>query len=357
MRADSCTTSETVPRSPASATPVTGDIPGFFNVILTKTALAKSERMAAIVIGTLAVVVGLLIVFGVAFAANAMFGAPGVFVTVFTAIASPAVAIWRWRADTTTSIRRALGRLELPLSAEGVAAALDHSQVIHRATLHAELARWLAAHGLLECVVCLRHAERLASFEPLAVPFEPRELAEQWLDPSLCGPDPSEASSRARSDTTAAGFFKPARSRGRPAVSGLFLLTGLIPVGVVLLSLSYLNGGKPPGLWPAITAGVAVAILQGALTPLRAKWWLAPGTILIRSQRWFGGEWKQFLHRRGSSAMVVWDAPPNGIAVAAVSDGERTDVLPVTNAEIRFLLRAWLSPIEPPPRELLLQLP
>ena len=80
------------------------------------------------------------------------------------------------------------------------------------------------------------------------------------------------------------------------------------------------------------------------------QWFIVPGGIVQRKAGWLQSRWKLHLFERRASALCVshwW----RKIWAVHVVDAQASARRMLTRTEAEFLLRAWLSPLPPPPLE------
>lgn len=82
----------------------------------------------------------------------------------------------------------------------------------------------------------------------------------------------------------------------------------------------------------------------------RRQWFSLPGALLERRAGWLQSRWKLHLFERRSSALCVIHLG-RGVWMVFVADPQASARRMLTRTEAEFLLRAWLSPLPPPPLE------
>ena len=88
---------------------------------------------------------------------------------------------------------------------------------------------------------------------------------------------------------------------------------------------------------------------------LSRQWFLVPGGLVLRRAPWFQRHWTLHLFNRQTSVLLVGRLHRQrwGLFVA---DNTRNDYALITEDEAQFVLRAWLSPLPPPPLDRLADL-
>ena len=80
-------------------------------------------------------------------------------------------------------------------------------------------------------------------------------------------------------------------------------------------------------------------------------WLFAPSSLIVRKARWRDLASQLHLFNRRKSVLCLYRPAKKGEWTVAVADGEASEQITATDAEVSLLLRAWLSTIEPPPVE------
>ncbi len=197
-------------------------------------------------------------------------------------------------------------------------------------------------------VACCTDA--LPRVRPIGQPFEPRPLSE--LDPAF------EALRAAHEDGNPAaahrrpGMSVEARRTALWAVIVLFVVTE--SAGLLWYAHSDSDGHRVvagltvAGVLTALAVVVAQVFGRGrpAVTLALGRWWIVPGGVLVCHGR--GSRWDVVrIDRRHAVLLVVeyrrghgghaWIRCPAGLTIRRL-----------TATELRMLLSAWLSPLEPP---------
>ena len=140
---------------------------------------------------------------------------------------------------------------------------------------------------------------------------------------------------------------------GRYTIGRWFLIGGHLVLLCMYIFRWNLPGSSIAWLVPLLV-GALVLATGGAFT-WRRQWLLVPGGVVVRTTGFGWGHWRVRLYSRVRSVLYVGRISAVQWTIA-VADGTRVETVRVTGAEATLLLRAWLSPIEPPPPERLTDL-
>ncbi len=204
----------------------------------------------------------------------------------------------------------------------------------------------------------------LPAVVPLEYPIEPLRLDER--DPAIQelvrGGDHS---TQLAGDAASAGAAKVSPPRvptlsvskrvSRRRRAGITMLVWIVVYIALMLSagMSVRRLMLPVAIWALIAAGQLG--LFGMLS--QTQGFLVPGGLAIRRARWLDRTWRVHLFRRSESVLAVWPArrKTQGMLVSVVDRSEKQTFL-ISEFEAAALLRAWLSPLPPPPVERLTDL-
>ncbi len=219
------------------------------------------------------------------------------------------------------------------------------------------LAKGLLRHGKRGLSVRICRATQAAPVEPLAQHFEPIAIdesdahfveVEEGIDAAVVAPstqptnrqlDERDAIRKVRRNITLAGGW-------------LMLLTFGFAAAVqawVSWNRGRMSFGLPVSLLWVLTALFLMGSRRGAWTPYE-RWMLIPGGLLSLSRTPFAKKDTIHLFRREDSVLVVFHAS-RAMWSTFVTDESKTQTIETTAREAQLLLRAWLSPIPPPPLE------
>lgn len=228
----------------------------------------------------------------------------------------------------------------------------DYSTRIHF------LVQTLAQRGRKNISCRVFHESKSAELFPLVVTFEPIPLDESA--PAFCALEAAESFelSQAHSSDIVGESMPRARnapSRLRRAVAlggGWFSVLSCGPLLLMGAVDSYRSGTLD---WKLVLFGwVFVAGISGiggaGAWRSRQQWLLVPGGIVVRSPGRSGPGWRLHLFERRTGVLMVHQAR-GPLWMADVADGETHRRVGITEREANLLLRAWLSPLAPPPVE------
>lgn len=105
-------------------------------------------------------------------------------------------------------------------------------------------------------------------------------------------------------------------------------------------------------LLPILIAVVAIVLVSNRKAPGTgsAQWLVVPGGIIVRTAPWRTRRWNVHVFDRHTSVLVV-QAVRGDQWTLSVGDPECQYRASATTQECNLLLRAWLSPLNPPPIE------
>lgn len=78
------------------------------------------------------------------------------------------------------------------------------------------------------------------------------------------------------------------------------------------------------------------------------QWFILPGGLLLRRAGWRRNRVRLQSFECSKCTLAACQLTRHAYSIA-VSDGKTTQSLVATRRELEILLRAWLSPLEPPP--------
>jgi hypothetical protein len=190
-------------------------------------------------------------------------------------------------------------------------------------------------------------ANQPADIAPLSVPIEPQPLNEATSAMII---DRSQGTDAMPANPADAGLKRHIHPnvilRGGYAIMILFLI-----YWAMAALESWQQGRLKPALF-AWTAGLLILLFL----PINARliggvqWLVVPGGVLVRRAGWREGGWKLRLFRPDRSVLCAARHRKRRWGVD-ISDAERCESTVATQAEVEFLLSAWLSPLPPPPLE------
>lgn len=279
--------------------------------------------------------------------------------TVWTlAVLSAAVAIW-WMAAARKP--HALREIDARLNADGEAGVVKAVETYlrrHRLDLkyHAPL--------MVSSLVQRRHLgltaracddDKRQAVEPIDVPFEPIPLNE--ADPSFAelrsgfGSDglSHEGCNAQQADDAS---LRRTVQRNLRFAGGWFVPVVFVVLGFILVYQLVTGGAINPVhvFWFLMASASLLGIGGRGAWKSTRQWLLVPGGVVARKPARRQEQWQLHVFDRRKSVLLVRQANRNLWAVR-VEDDEAHESAFLTQAEAHTLLRAWLSPLEPPPAE------
>lgn len=250
--------------------------------------------------------------------------------------------------------RRAADAIDLagaPDVRTAVAAVLPRIRGVSVQAGLAHVARRLASGGHAGTVIRIAPPSHAGTVQPLALPFEPQPLNEALSPLVAAGATDASLSSDALERATSAADALRLRATLRRNIllkGGWFLviLFGANALMSIVSAILHRRIDVSTVAWPAALA--ALLFIPVGQPWFRSRTLLAvPGGLVRRTSGWRQQTCTLHLYdRRRSTLIVSW---LNGERWgASVSDGSECDSMTGTKAEVGFLLRAWLSPLEPP---------
>ena len=186
---------------------------------------------------------------------------------------------------------------------------------------------------------------------PLHMQFEPQPLNEAFstlIQAATAAQSATPAArSRARSSpsTTARWFRRNIVMSGGWLIIGVFAFNWLMqwPDVIARRRITF-----PLILWTVLL--LMMLLWPHAARDLNRQWFLVPGGLVLRRSSWRQSHWTLHLFQRRTSVLLVGRMQRQrwGLIVA---DAETAATAAITEAEADTLLRAWLSPVPPPPIE------
>lgn len=187
--------------------------------------------------------------------------------------------------------------------------------------------------------------------DPIVVDFEARLLRETDVGlRALEESQPGAGSEQRETPSSSADDHPLLRSMKRNfALSGGWFLLGWSAFQIARALPDAINSGRitfPLAVWSAIFLAI-FALPRSA--GLRASEWLAvPGGLLVRKPGRDG--WTLHMFTPDVSLLIVMREMTGAWGVV-VADSTQCNNTRMTDAEVHFLLRAWTSPLPPPPIE------
>ncbi len=222
----------------------------------------------------------------------------------------------------------------------------------------ARLARVLVANGRLGHVLLLCPTKSATPIKPFGMVFDPQALdqtGETFRQLEETGGEPQDdvVNVHAAAPADDSTWLKVKRNvllRGGWVIAVVFLLSVLFHAW-----RSIVEGRIQPSLilWIAFLSMTLFGASGAAQS--RKQWFVVPGGLIVRKAGRLDRRWKVHLLEPASSVLMVFQAGRHQWIVCAAGE-DFSDRVVVTKREADFLLRAWLSPLTPPPVEKLTDL-
>jgi len=211
----------------------------------------------------------------------------------------------------------------------------------------------LVACGRSNNTLRIAPQERDASLKPFELPFEAQALDE--ADPNFIqlesqgdvenGESSPPVTASLDDDATWRRVKRNVALRGGWVFAGIFLFATLLQAWS-----SYRRGSIDLGL--VLYPGLLLLILFWTTGSWKSgRQWLAlGGGLLLRKARWRDRQWRLYLFEPRHSALALYRQNKHSW-ILCVAQGDVFERTILTNREADFVLRAWLSPLSPPPVE------
>ncbi len=222
----------------------------------------------------------------------------------------------------------------------------------------ARLARVLAANNRLGQALRLCPTKSATPLKPFDIVFDPQPLdqtGETFRHLEATGGDEPDDAVNASAEKIAddSTWLKIKRN---VALRGGWIMAGIFLFNVVLNAwLSILQDRIRPILLLWIAFFLLTLFGATGATRSRKQWFAVPGGLIVRKAGLRDRRWKVHLLEPANSILVVFQAGRRQW-IACAATGDFFDRVVMTKREADFLLRAWLSPLSPPPVEKLTDL-
>lgn len=201
------------------------------------------------------------------------------------------------------------------------------------------------------------------SVEPLTMVFEPRLLDEADVGFEELAQATASKTGASDANSSEAPGWREDMLEMRGVQRNIRLKGGwpLLSIVAVLVLFALLDALRSHAVtWLLLVAiGSCFALF---FIPARSRWFatshwlLVPGGILHRKAKTRDRKVTLHLFVRRHSVMTIYQQRNRGVWLLTVADAEASETTVVTDRERQLLLRAWLSPVEPPPLERLVDL-
>lgn len=198
--------------------------------------------------------------------------------------------------------------------------------------------------GLASTVLRLCQEKHIATLEPIGVPFEPQRLDE--TDTTLLH---IAGDADAIADEAVDPVWRSIKRNVR--VKGGWLFVIIFSISVLFQGLMSWRSGRATWDFVWYTALLLSILFIPVGGFASSKQLLAvPGGLLYRKASRNAEQWETHLFARESSVVCVYQAGKRQWQII-VADNEKQARWAGTKTEMEFAVRAWLSPLEPPPIE------
>lgn len=298
-------------------------------------------RARLVVIGG-AVALGILIAIAVASLRSGPIGAPVAVLTV-------CVVLLLWlRALRARALRVATEAGQAALRGDAdheIRAAIPRLAGSAAGAALTRLAEELARGGRGGLVVRIAPAGDGAPLIPIDVAFEPRPLDQLGAALLAAGAD-ADIESLGTAPTIGANVRRNVLLKGGLVFVVIFVIN-IAREAFRSLETRRVTTGLL--LWCALLAVLLFLPASSAWYAGR-QWLLVPGGLVRRTSSWFRGGWQVHVFDRSRSVALLFRNWRKSWGLA-VADTETSGLMIGTRQELEFALRAWLSPLAPPPVE------
>ncbi len=128
------------------------------------------------------------------------------------------------------------------------------------------------------------------------------------------------------------------------------------PAALMLMGASSLYQGRPPIMFVAGAMMMAGNLFwaRGSVSS-RQQLFLVPGAVIVRRAGALQDGWHLHMFKRSAANLILHESTMQGWMVL-LSDAECVEISQATRGEVETLLRAWMSPLPPPPEDRLIDL-
>lgn len=196
----------------------------------------------------------------------------------------------------------------------------------------------------------------IVTIDPFNVTFEPLLLDEadetiRELDNTLNIYTPDTDSALPIVENYSSGMISPQLRRNIKIAGGkgmfifILMMTLLMIVGAFITGQTFFLATIMIICLLMIIFGVRIGSTMG-----RRQWFIVPGGLIVREGKFFSQDCKLHLFDRSTSVLIVNKISKHQWSLYAAKKGSFQRAV-VTRKESEILLRAWLSPLPPPPIE------
>ncbi len=222
------------------------------------------------------------------------------------------------------------------------------------------LAKTLAETGRTDITIRSNNREVATTLCPITVDFEAQPLCEKQTRLEHFDADASSEWAPCSTTRSQTSSTVPATQPRRHISKATYhkIATVLIPASFAFLLVdTYITGrdGWRIPFYAIVFTTTAMSVTLRSGWSFRRQWLVAPGGVILRESSFLRRGWQ--LHRFDRRQSVLIAHRVNRCYwVVFVANREMHRQATITESEAEFLLRAWLSPLHPPPLERLTDL-
>lgn len=324
-------------------------------VRIKKPSLIKLARVAILFIVVVAVIFTVNIVMLI-YQSPLMYGLSGGVTLILVVF----LLTWPWRRRTVAKVERILSKApqgDLSSIVQDVTQLLSRTET---ASPIRELPQVLIKHDRTGETIQVWLKKEPPPIEPLTEVFEPRLLDESdaaFDELALAADSEGEPTDPNAGDSPGhrEDLLGTRRVKRNIKLKGGWIAVVGFTIVTVLAGIESLQRGRVT--WQFLMW--STALLLKLFLPFRrslfstTQWLLVPGGLLLRKAGQRGGGAKLHIFDRSQSVLCAQQLR-RGRWLLTVADAEGSETIVATEPEQRLLLRAWLSPLRPPPVEQLI---
>ena len=194
--------------------------------------------------------------------------------------------------------------------------------------------------------VRIGHPAGFMPLEPVPFTFEPRRLEDVADLTAMDTDDTARSSTPVPQANTPRGVSRNLLLKGGASLLVVFFISwtaGLID-SIVHRRIS------PNLIWWTVALVLFAFVPAGIQWRSQRQFYLLPGGILVRKGGWFRKGWRLLLFRRAASCVLIYPLWKKQWVLVIADETECESIIGL-KTELELALRAWLSPLEPPPLE------
>lgn len=278
------------------------------------------------------------------------------FVLLLAIFACNRLALLLWRPRIRTRTQDIVARFkERPVRDLVGGLFGNHGRVLQRMYIET-MVRVLAEQGRVGVTIRSGPPEFATAIDPIAVTFEPRLLDEadtSTIELQDALESTTGAVATAVTQDSLADRLAVRRVKRNIRMAGGWLIFAVFAIQFIIAAVESIETWRVTRglvMWSLILGAMVFGVFRPRLSGWRVQWLAVPGGIIIRTAGLRERKWGLHLFDRRRSALVVLQLTRN-MSYVWVADGESHQRGVASPREVVFLLRAWLSPVPPPPVE------